>query len=191
MLFLSNGASSWFGKHIGRMMSVKCPSSLRVGSSILFSSCKSATLYTDSVCKPWLGSVWYFGWISIRLIFIQSGARATTLDVGYCFRMLKQVFLWLNDLILYQTYKEELCLHSSDPVSFCQCQSPPDLLLLPTELQSFPPELEDFWIYLLLSLHTHQTPRYPSGHKFDYYHVALRKVFKTKHYIRSDRTSSL
>ena len=83
MLFLSNGCSSWFGKHMGRMMLVKCPSS---GSSILICSCNKATLYTDSGIKPWLGSVLYFGWISIRLILIQSGARANTLDVGYCCR---------------------------------------------------------------------------------------------------------
>ena len=61
MLFLSIGASCWFGKHMGRIMSVKCPSSLRVGSSILLSSCNKATLYTDSGIKPWLGSVLYFG----------------------------------------------------------------------------------------------------------------------------------
>ena len=58
MLFLSNGCSSWFGKHMGRMMLVKCPSS---GSSILLCSCNNATLYTDSGIKPWLGSVLYFG----------------------------------------------------------------------------------------------------------------------------------
>ena len=58
MLFLSNGCSSWFGKHMGRMMLVKCPSS---GSSILICSCNKATLYTDSGIKPWLGSVLYFG----------------------------------------------------------------------------------------------------------------------------------
>ena len=166
MLFLSIGASCWFGKHIGRMMSEKCPSSLRVGSSILLCSCNRATLYTDSGIKPWQGSVLYFGWISIRLIFIQSGARVHTLDVGYCCCVKTSVliwFWWLNDLILDQTYKEELCLHSSDPVSFWQCQLPLDLLLLPTKLQSFPPGLEDIWIYLLLSPHTRQTPRCPSG----------------------------
>ena len=91
MLFLSNGCSSWFGKHMGRMMLVKCPSSFTVGSSILLCSCNKATLYTDSGIKPWLGSVWYFGWISIRLIFIQSGARANTLDDGYYCWMLNKV----------------------------------------------------------------------------------------------------